>query len=258
MLMEVMVKMLHKRLRQVLMAGIAALMLLSSLTAMTTPMLMAAPVAQTLEAEAVAGVLTGGQFAKIWLKITPNGNGDVVVTSEWDRSTPENNGLGFYILNADGLAKVLSGSQTLQQANLSAGSRPSPSAADNVLGAVLQAPGGEYTIVLINDSPTDANFTLKVTNATLSDDSGQVRDLNAAPTAASEGEDDGAEADATGTPEPAATTATTTTATTTTTTTATTTATATTVATTAPAATSTPTPTVQSNVTVSGGVVRAE
>lgn len=245
--------MFHKRLRQVITAGIAAVMLLSSLTAVASPTIMAAPVAQTLESEAVAGVLTGGQFAKIWLKITPNGNGDVVVLTEWDRNFPENNGVGFYILNADGLARVLSESARLQDANLSAGSRPSTSAPDNQLGAILQASGGEYTIVLINDSATDASFTLKVTNALLSDDSGQVRDLNAAPTAASEEGDDtegDGSADATETPVPAATTATTATATTT----------ATAVATTAPAATAaaTPTPTVQSNVTVTGGVVRAQ
>jgi uncharacterized surface protein with fasciclin (FAS1) repeats len=253
MLMEVMVKMFHKRLRQVITAGIAAVMLLSSLTAVSSPLIMAAPVAQTLEAEAVAGVLTGGQFAKTWLKITPNGNGDVVVTSEWDRNFPENNGVGFYILNADGLARVLSGSARLQEANLSAGSRPSPSSPDNVLGAILQASGGEYTIVLFNDSATDASFTLKVTNALLMDDSGQVRDLNAAPTAAAEEGDDTEgddTADATETPVPAATTATTATATTTATAVATETA--------APAVTATPTPTVQSNVTVSGGVVRAQ
>ena len=248
MFMEVMVKMFYQRLRQVLMAGIAATMLLSSLAAVNTSTILAAPVAQTLEAEAVAGVLTGGQFAKIWLKIQPNGNGDVVVTTEWDRSFPENNGLGFYILNADGLARVLSGSQRLPEANLSAGSRPAPSAPDNQLGAILQATGGEYTIVLLNDSATDASFTLKVTNATLIDDSEQVRDLNAAPTAAVEEGDATPEADAeaTATPEAAATTVAT--------------ATATAVATATPAATAaaTATPTVQSNVTVSGGVVRAE
>ena len=239
--------MFHKRLRQVITAGIAAIMLLSSLTAVVSPTLMAAPVAQTLEAEAVTGVLTGGEFDKIWLKIMPNGNGDVVVNTDWDRNFPEANGAGFYILNTDGLARVLSGSQRLQEANLSAGSRPSPSAPDNQLGAVLQATGGEYTIVLYNDSSTDVSFTLKVTNATISDDSGQVSDLNATPTAAAEDgdattEDDATEeAAATETPEPAATTE----------------ATATPAATTAATATATTTPTVASSVTVTNNEVRA-
>lgn len=248
--------MLHNRLRQVITAGLAAIMLSAPLTVMTTPVLMAAPVAQTLEAEAVAGVLTGGEFDKIWLKITPNGNGNVEVTTDWDRNFPEGNGLGFYILNSDGLARVLSGSQDLQEANLSAGSRPSPSSPDNRLGAILQASGGEYTIVLFNDSAADASFTLEVTNATISDDSDQVTDVNATPTAAvdedAEAEEgDAAEsdaADATETPAPVATEEVT--------------ATATPAATTAPAeatpaATSTTTSTLPANVTVANGEVRA-
>jgi uncharacterized surface protein with fasciclin (FAS1) repeats len=258
MLMEVIVKMLYKRLRQVIMSGIAALMLLSPLTAVVTPTLMAAPVAQILQADAVAGVLTGGQFAKTWLKITPNGNGNVVVLTEWDRNFPEANAVGFFILDQNGLARVLSGSQKLAEANLSAGSRPSPSSPDNQLGAVLQATGGEYTIVLFNDSSTDASFTLKVTNATLTDDSNQVRDLNAAPTAA-EGEGDAtpeAGATAAETPVPAANTEAT--ATVTTTATAAPAVTAVATATTATTTTAVATPTVQSNVSVTGNVVRAE
>src|SRR5687768_18596280 len=121
MLMEDIVKMFQKRLRQVITAAIAATIVLSSLTAVSSSWVMAAPVAQTLEAEAVAGVLTGGQFAKIWLKVMPNGNGNVVVTSEWDRNFPEANGVGFYVLTADGLARVLSGSARLAEANLSTG-----------------------------------------------------------------------------------------------------------------------------------------
>jgi hypothetical protein len=216
MLMEVIVKMLHRRLRQVITTAIAAGMLLSSLTAVASPALLAAPVAQTLQAEEVAGVLTGGEFAKIWLKLTPNNRGDnVSITTEWDRNFPESNGLGFFVLDQNGLSSVLNESQTLAQANLSAGSRPAPNAPDNQLGALVQATGGEYTIVLFNDSATDAGFTLRVTNGTVHDDANQVRDVNAAPTAAS-GEEaadapatDTESAEATETPVPDATTATT-------------------------------------------------
>lgn len=247
--------MLHKRLRQVLTAGIAAIMLLSSLTAVTGPVLMAAPVAQTLEAEEVAGLLPGGEFSKIWLKLKPTNAADVMtVTTDWDRNFPENNGVGFYILDQDGLASVLNGSERLAEANLSAGSRPSPSSPDNQLGATVQGSGGEYTIVLYNDSAGDANFTLGVKNGVISDDSNQVTDVNAAPTAATgdDAEDtpdtDDDDTDATGTPEPAATTATT----------ATTAATATATATPVATAAATTTPTVQSGVTATGGVVRAQ
>jgi len=248
MLMEVTVTMFQKRFRQILTALVAAILLLSTLTAMAPPLLMAAPAAETLTSDAVAGTLTGGQFAKIWLKITPNNNGDVVVLTEWDRNAPESSGLGFYILDKNGLPSVLTGSKTLAQANLTAGSRPTSNSPDNQLGAIIHPQVGETTIVLYNDSPSDANFTLKATNALISDDSNQVRDLKAAPTAASGDVVTGTVEAKTETPVPAATTAT---------------AAATTVTTTAPAATSTPVPaagatttsTLPSNVKVAGNVV---
>jgi uncharacterized surface protein with fasciclin (FAS1) repeats len=188
MLMEVIVKMLHKRFRQVFTAGLAATMLLSTLVTVASPVLMAAPVAQTLQAEEVAGVLTGGQFAKIWLGLTPTNRGDrVTITTEWDRNAPDTNGVGFFVLDQDGLSSVLNGSASVRDANLSAGSKLSSTAPDNQLGAVIEASGGAYTIVLFNDSATDANFTLRVTNATVSDDAGQVRDLRAVPVAEGEG-----------------------------------------------------------------------
>jgi len=253
--MEVTVKMFQKRLRQVLTAGIAAILLLSTLTAMASPLTMAAPVAQDLSSEAVAGELPGGQFSKIWLKVTPNGNGDVVITSEWNHNFPESNGLGFYVLDSNGLASVINGSKRLAQANLAAGSRPASNSPDNVLGATVSPQTGEVTVVLFNDSPNDAEFTLKATNAAISDDSGQVRDLNAAPTSAATDENGTPVAESSETPEPDATEAA-----------ATATVTATTVTTEA-TATSTPKPeatatatkvvssTLPSNVKVDGGVV---
>lgn len=245
--------MFQKRLRQVFTVLIAATLLLSTLTAVASPAIMAAPAADVLTSDAVGGTLPGGQFSKIWLKIIPNGNGDVVILTEWDRNAPESNGLGFYILDKNGLSSVLNGSKRLAQANLTAGSRPSSSAPDNQLGAVVHPQVGETTIVLYNDSSSDANFTLKTTNASISDDSDQVHDLNAAPTAAAGSEVTGtAESKVESeieTPVPAATTATTATA----------------EATAAPAATATPEPaasattssTLPSNVKVEGNVVTA-
>jgi len=252
-LMEVTVKMFQKRLRQVFTALIAATMLLSTLTAMAPPALMAAPAAETVTSDAVGGLLPGGQFSKIWLKVTPDGNADVEVTTEWDRSAPESNGLGFYILDKNGLASVLNGSKRPAQANLTAGSRAS-GAPDNQLSATIHPQVGEVTIVLYNDSPADANFTLKTKSAIISDDSNQVKDLKAAPTAASGGTVTGTVEAKAGTPVPAATTVT-----------ATATTAVTTAATTAPTATSTPVPaasaavssTLPSTVKVSGNVVTA-
>ncbi|HXF60575.1 MAG TPA: fasciclin domain-containing protein [Caldilineaceae bacterium] len=234
-----------RKLRHLLAVWMIIALALPSSIAWNSSALLAAPVAQELRAQQVAGTLPGGQFAKIWLGLEPETRGqNITVTTEWDRTNPQDTGVGFYILDEDDLRSVLSGSARVQEANLSSGGRLSSDAPANQLGAVFQATGGAYTIVLFNDSSADANFTLEVLNGFVTDDSGQVRDLQAAPTPASEeGEEATGDAEATGEAEatPAATaevTATdTTTATETMTATATATPTATPEAAEAPAAT---------------------
>ena len=111
--------MLYKRLSQVFTAGIAATVLLSTLANVASPVLMAAPVAQTIGAKEVSGVLTGGQFAKIWLGLTPTNRGDnVTLITEWDQNFPDANGLGFFVLDQDGLTSVRNGSADVRDANL--------------------------------------------------------------------------------------------------------------------------------------------
>ncbi len=170
------------RIRQALSVLLVAALLLGG-GAIVAPPLQAAPSAQVQSAE-VGGVLTGGQFAKIWLGLSTIDRGsNVTVLAEFDRLNPQNSGLGFYILTEDGLRAVLSGAD-LRTNNLAAGSRLSPQTPENQLGAVVQGSASNYTIVVFNDSATDASFTLRVTNGLISDDSGQVRDLRAAPTPA--------------------------------------------------------------------------
>jgi len=171
------------RIRQTLSALLVAALLFAGSVAVATPRLSAAPAAQTQSTE-VGGVLTGGQFAKIWLGLSTIDRGSsITVLAEFDRPNPQNSGLGFFILTEDGLRAVLSGGD-LRTNNLAAGSRLSPQSPDNQLGAVVQGSGSSYTIVIFNDSATDASFTLRATNGLISDDSGQVRDLRAAPTPA--------------------------------------------------------------------------
>jgi uncharacterized surface protein with fasciclin (FAS1) repeats/nucleoid-associated protein YgaU len=187
-------------LRQVLAAWVIVAMLLSSTASFGVQVARA----QMLRTQAVAGVLTGGQFAKIWLGLVPETKGQsLTITTEWDRANPESNGLGFFLLDQEGLNSVLNGSATVRDANLSAGSKLSPQSPDNQLGAVIQATGDSYTIVLFNDSSSDANFTVTVTNGFILDDSNQVRDLNAQPTPATTAEGDETPA-AEATEEPAA------------------------------------------------------
>ncbi len=248
---------LHMRLRQVVAACTAAAVLLSTAASFSSPVLYAATVAQeVMEAEEVAGTLTGGEFDKIWLKLTPTTrNESMTIVTEWDRLFPDANGVGFYVLDQDGLSSVLNGDVSVSEANLSAGSKLAPNSPDNELGAVIQATGGEYTVVLFNDSTTDASFELRVKNGVIQDDSDQVRDLQAVPTAVAGEEAPAAETtEAVATPVPAATTATTAT---------------TTVATPAPVATTAPaapapaasvvsTATLPPGVTVDGDTVSAE
>mgnify|MGYP005849721503 CR=1 FL=1 len=171
------------RIRQALSALLVAALLLTGSVAVATPPALAAPAAQTQSSE-VGGVLTGGQFAKIWLGLSTIDRGsNVTVLAEFDRPNPQNSGLGFFILTEDGLRAVLSGGD-LRTNNLAAASRLSPQSPDNQLGAVVAGSGSGYTLVLFNDSATDASFTLRVTNGLISDDSNQVRDLRAAPTPA--------------------------------------------------------------------------
>ncbi|MGL4650622.1 MAG: LysM peptidoglycan-binding domain-containing protein, partial [Caldilineaceae bacterium] len=136
-----------------------------------------------LTAPTVSGTLTGGQFAKIWLGLTPKSiRENVTITAEWDRDNPTNNGLGFFVLNPANLQAVVNGG-AIQSNNIGA-SGPIANAPGNQQGTAFFADGEDFTVVVFNDSPTDANFTLSATNATFSDDSGQVRDPNAAAEAA--------------------------------------------------------------------------
>jgi len=139
----------------------------------------AAPAYQEVRASEVTGVIPGGQFAKIWLGIAPERPGTVTVTAVWDRSNPEQNGLGFFILNEANLAAVVAG-QNLRDNNVGAGSTNFfLNGPDNQQGASFRATGGAYTVIVYNDSASDASFTLRVDNGVLVDGSGQVKAVGA-------------------------------------------------------------------------------
>ena len=134
---------------------------------------------QELRATTVTGTLTGGEFAKIWLALEPSfPEADVTVQADWDRPNALSNGVGFYLLDEVGLNLVLGGDQ-VRDVSLAAGDNVFEGS-DNQMDANFKAFGlSNYTVVLFNDSDTDANFTLNVTNATVVDGSGQVKDPTA-------------------------------------------------------------------------------
>lgn len=156
----------------------------------------AAPVAQSIQSAEVAGVITGGQSAQIWLGLNPQTPGEsVTLVSTWDRNSPVDNGVGFYVLTANQTRDILAGA-SLGANNLAAGSALSPDSPDNEVGALFDGDAGPYTVVVFNNSNTDANFTLRVDNGVLIDDSGQVRDnLAAADDDTADDADEDADAD---------------------------------------------------------------
>lgn len=155
-------------------------LLVTALTPVVFAAEQAAPAFQVRASE-VTGTIPGGQFAKFWLGLTPDRPGTVTVTASWDRANPEANGVGFYVLNEANLSAVVNG-QRIENNNVGMGdTRFFLRGADNVQGASFRATGEAYTIVVYNDSATDANFTLSVDNGVIVDDSGeQVRAVGAA------------------------------------------------------------------------------
>src|SRR5690242_8139263 len=112
-------------------ALLVALLVLSSVASMASAAVPSAALAD-VRSDSVAGTITGGQFAKIWLGLEPVTQGEnVTVTSEWNTDNPEDHGLGFFILDEGGMQKVLSGGASVRDANLSAGSKASPQAPAN-------------------------------------------------------------------------------------------------------------------------------
>jgi uncharacterized surface protein with fasciclin (FAS1) repeats len=148
-------------------------------TVIMMPPVGAAPVAQTVQSQEVAGTLTGGQSAQIWLGLQPDNPGaSVRVHAVWDRERPTDNGLGFYVLTESQTRAVVGGS-SLQNNNLAVGT-PFAAGPNNEIDASFGATACPCTIVLSNSSATDASFVLSVDNGVLIDDAGQVRD-NLAP-----------------------------------------------------------------------------
>ena len=194
-----------------------------------------APASQVRATE-VSGTVPGGQFAKLWLGLEITNPGNFTVTATWDRLNPEQNGVGFYILDPGNVAAVSMG-ERIERNQLAMGdSNFFVVGEKNVQGASIRAVGTDYTIVVYNDSATDARFTLSVDNGIIVDNDNQV-DAPAAATESTPASTEAASTEAAST-EATTTVATTTVATTTvaTTTEATTTEAATTATVAAPAA----------------------
>lgn len=143
-----------------------------------------APV-EAVASNKVSGMIPGGQFATIWLGLTPSAlDANVTVTADWDRENPTANGLVFYVLNARNTNAAMAGGRP-QDNNIAAGV-PVFQGANNQQSASFRASESGLTLIVSNTSPNDANFTLTAQNAIITDNSGAVRDANAPVEAATE------------------------------------------------------------------------
>jgi uncharacterized surface protein with fasciclin (FAS1) repeats len=169
-------KRMAKRKLEKMVAGLLVAMLLAtSLPVLTPTSVSAASLAQQVRDRQVRGTIPGGQFAKFWLGLEPEESGATVsIVSEWDRPNPSNNGVGFFILDENGLRRV--GDEALSSIALAAGDPNFVlNGPDNAVGASFNAIGlAPYTLVVYNDSASDANFTLTATNGFITDESNQV------------------------------------------------------------------------------------
>jgi len=137
----------------------------------------AAPEAETVRARSVQGVLPGGAYAQIWLGLEPEfADAQITVLVEWDRLLPANNGLNFFIFDEQQLRRLGEENSSFSSLALAAGSANfALSTPDNVIGAGFRATGwASYAIVILNESPQVATFTLQVTNGFVTDVTNQV------------------------------------------------------------------------------------
>lgn len=167
-------------LQKVVTALLVALLLSTSLATLVSAAAPTAAVAQQLRTKTIAGSIKGGEFAKLWLGLEPEQSGaQVTVVAEWDRENASSNGVGFFVLDEEGLKRV--GDEPLSGISVAGGSSSFfLNGASNVQGASFNAIGlAKYTLVIYNDSGAAGNFKVTATNAFITDDSKQVTDPNA-------------------------------------------------------------------------------
>jgi hypothetical protein len=134
-----------------------------------------------MRARTVQGFLPGGAYAQIWLGLEPEfADAQMTVLAEWDRLFPAANGLNFFIFDEQQLRRLGEENNSFSALALAAGSANfALSTPENVLGAGFRATGwAAYTLVVLNESPQAANFTLRITNGFVIDTANQVTVLD--------------------------------------------------------------------------------
>ncbi len=158
------------KLQRIVAAFAVAVLVMTSLVS-----LVAADAVRSTEIE---GVVPGGQFAEIWLDLEVIQPGNVTVLGTWESGNLE--GVGFFVLDEADVATV-SGGGKARDNNIAAGNPVQPyRGAPNQQEASFRATAPMYKLIIFNESPNDAIFTMAATNAYIVGENENVSDPNAA------------------------------------------------------------------------------
>jgi len=171
----------HTLIYKVMLIVILPLVLFSTFLLLHQKRGVAAPRAESVRARSVQGTLSGGAYTQIWLGLEPEfADAQITVLAEWDRLLPASNGLNFFIFDEQRLRRLGEENSSFSSLALAAGSANfALSTPDNTLGAGFRATGwAAYALVLLNESPQAATFTLRITNGFVIDTANQVTVLD--------------------------------------------------------------------------------
>lgn len=121
------------------------------------------------------------QFAQHFLGLLPlDPSKPVVVNMTWDPQDQQalDQSLNFFVLDENGLNKVVNGRGRPETSNIAAGN-PVKNAPVKTRRAEVVNPTGTYTVIVSNGSTVPATYTLTVENAVLVDDAGQTNESKA-------------------------------------------------------------------------------
>ena len=169
----------------------ALLIAVFSVGTLANTTILGAPAAQEmLESSTVAGVAPAQNDPQIWLGLaaeTPGGT--ITLNVDWNRLDAAVSGLQVYVLTQTQVDSI--GDKKLSNNNTAAGN-PVPGGSSNQRTLSFKTVGdAKYTLVIANDSTSDAEFVITAKGGVISDGSGQVTDPNATATAESEEAADG-------------------------------------------------------------------
>ena len=152
--------------------AVAALVMTSMIS-----LVAAAPVADAVRSTEITGTVPGGEFAEIWLDLEVMQPGTVTVLSTWESGNLD--GVGFHILDEEGVSAVAGGGKARDNNIASGNPVQAFRGASNQLEASFRATAPVYKLIIYNESAADAIFNVMSTNAYIVGENDNVSDPNA-------------------------------------------------------------------------------